>query len=862
MVFGNRGARSSARKQRKSEAFRPRGEALESKVLLALLKLGAGTPQNIAGNQTTAPAGPQTIGGQLPFIADSSGLAQTQGTQTTDPGLGILETGNVQSQGAGYSVAGLSDMNLDGSNDYLIGAPTVTQSGTVISPGTGTSSQAFLIFGNRSATLPSVQSWLSATPEQRVGLLATAGGAIQTNPFTGRGQPYNFNFDGVSFITSQSPNSQLGAFVASAGPNAMVIGAPNYTGGGRLYYILATSNFNQSTLRSAPIDLDNPQNYPGLTIVTFEDTANPTSGLGSSFADVPNLIGDGTDDLVIGEPNATVAGAFTSTGVSQTTTNTGGVFVFPTTSIPLTIGADNVVQVPSAPLRIAGVNNGDMAGFSVASAGDVNGATSSGASVNDLLIGAPGFNSKAGEAYLVYGGTTLTTGAKAGVVSLSQLQITPIPTGTNAIPTPPQGAVFVGAGTDLAGSTVSSAGVFNPAVSSLGDFMIGSPGGNGQAGRVNLFYGVSTGTLNATGQYTAGLIANATNPIALNNPTAGLALTNVAPLSASFVGATGGSRAAFSLSYVNGASSTAASVILIGAPSDTTAGGSGSVYEILGPTSGTYQTQLQPLNSTIARQYTLTFPTTFSSSNPIGFGNSVSAYANGTGDFIAGAPGYTGTLPTTTTTPPTPLVGAAAMVLNSLQPANSLIPLGGSVTPTPTPTPTIGSGASSGAVLPGTFVPTNYIPPLGTSFVPTVTALSALNYAPIPLKVALQQYLPPDGFVQRIYAYNHPGKRLPPTLEERGQTQSLKTFGSSGVWTLGSKVFTRGRFHPGKTYQFTHNGAVVPVALKRESTPARATPSAGSDSDEHPGLVMIRSARPARELRRAGRAGRWSEARP
>ena len=87
-----------------------------------------------------------------------------------------------------------------------------------------------------------------------------------------------------------------------------------------------------------------------------------------------------------------------------------------------------------APLRIAGVNNGDMAGFSVASAGDVNGVTASGAPINDLLIGAPGFNNKAGAAYLVYGGTTLTTGAKAGVVSLSQLQIMPIHDGNHSDP--------------------------------------------------------------------------------------------------------------------------------------------------------------------------------------------------------------------------------------------------------------------------------------------------------------------------------------------------------------------------------------------------------------------------------------------
>ena len=184
--------------------------------------------------------------------------------------------------GAGFSVAGLGDMNLDpsGSNDYLIGAPGVTQSGTVISPQTGTgptTSEAFLIFGNRSTTLPTIQSWLSATPEQRVGVLANAGTSVQPNPFTNRGQPYSYNFDGVSFITGLDLNSGLGAFVAAAGPDAFVIGAPNYTGGGRLYYITATSNFNAASLRPGPINLDNPTAYPGLTIVTFEDTANPTS---------------------------------------------------------------------------------------------------------------------------------------------------------------------------------------------------------------------------------------------------------------------------------------------------------------------------------------------------------------------------------------------------------------------------------------------------------------------------------------------------------------------------------------------------------------------------------------------------------
>jgi len=827
MVFGNRGARSSAKKQRKSEAFQPRGEALEPKVLLALLQLGAGTPKNIAGSLTTAPAGPQTIGGQLPFIADSSGFnPQVQGTQTTDPGLGVLETGSVAGQGVGYSVAGLGDMNLDGSNDYLIGAPNAVELGGVFSPGTTPTppSTAFLIFGNRSADFPNVQSWLSATPEQRVGNINLAGQSAtsttpQTNPFTNRGQPYNYDFDGVSFVTSSVPNSALGAFVAAAGPNAMVIGAPNYPNGGRLYYITATPNFNVSTLRSAPINLDNPTAYPGLTIVTFEDTTATvaTSGLGSSFAYVPNLFGDGGNALVMGEPGASLNGK----------TANGGVFVFETTAIPQVAGGNNVVQVQAqSQFTFAGANGavgskiGDGAGFSVANAGDVNAAVdTSGNSINDLLIGAPGFNNKAGAAYLVYGGTTLTSGRLNGIVDLSRLQITPIPTGSNADPTPPQGAVFIGAGTDEAGFTVSGAGT------GIG-FMIGSPFGNGQAGRVNLFYDASTGKINATGQYTQGLIANATNPIQLNNPTAALALTGVSPMSASFVGASGGFRAGWSLSYVNASTiNSVGDIILIGVPSDTTASGSGSVYELLLPSTGTFTTQLLPLTNAIGRQYTLTFPTTYASSNPVGFGNSVSAFPDGNADFVAGAPGYTGTLPTTTngtTSPPLQLVGASAMVLEPLQPPNTLVPLG---TPTPTPTPTPSVGVVAGAVLPGTFVPTTFIPPFGTSFVPTVTALSALSsYAPIPLNVALQEYQPPDGFIQRIYAYNHPGKPLPPTLTQRGQNHSKEPFGSHGVWTLGSKVFDRGRFHPGKTYSWTHKGIVVPVSRKRETYSSAGNP--------------------------------------
>ena len=226
----------------------------------------------------------------------------------------------------------------------------------------------------------------------------------------------------------------------------------------------------------------------------------------------------------------------------------------------------------------------------------------------------------------------------------------------------------------------------------------------------------------------------------------------------------------------------------------------------------------------------MTFPTTAQSSNAIGFGNSVSAFSTGVGDFIAGAPGYTGTLPTTTATPPIPLVGAAAIPLQSLQVAALPLLTGGS---------SGGGGGGGGGGRrrrtrrghPSRAVHADHVqPPFGSSFVPSVTTLSTFNYAPIPLNVALQQYDVPDGFKQRFYAYYHPGS----SIVNRGQNRSRNNNGGSGRWTLGRKVFTRGRFHQDSSYQWTHTvnegthttRRVVPVQLhiQRYTSPTKLSP--------------------------------------
>src|SRR4029078_1199626 len=155
-------------------------------------------------------------------------------------------------------------------------------------------------------------------------------------------------------------------------------------------------------------------------------------------------------------------------------------------------------------------------------------------------------------------------------------------------------------------------------------------------------------------------------------------------------------------------------VILIGAPGDIN--GAGAVYQ-LSRASGTATINSFTLNTSTARQYTLAFPTTAQSSNAIGFGSGVSAFPTGGGDFIAGAPGYTGTLPTTTATPPLPLVGAVAIPLQSLQVAPIPLLTGGSSGGGGGGGGGVAGGGLAGAVLPGLFTPTTFQPPFGSSFV-------------------------------------------------------------------------------------------------------------------------------------------------
>jgi hypothetical protein len=133
---------------------------------------------------------------------------------------------------------------------------------------------------------------------------------------------------------------------------------------------------------------------------------------------------------------------------------------------------------------------------------------------------------------------------------------------------------------------------------------------------------------------------------------------------------------------------------------------------------------------------------------------------------------------------------------------------GGSVTPVVA----VGGAAATGPVL-----ATTYISPYGANqFAPSLSALSALPYTPLPLSIAEAEFLPTVGFRTRMYAYNHPNKKI---AANRGQNKGR----ASGINTLSSRVFDRGTFHATKTYAWTHKTAkvgnvsgVVPISQKTE----------------------------------------------
>ncbi|NBB15319.1 hypothetical protein GVN21_08115 [Caulobacter sp. SLTY] len=166
---------------------------------------------------------------------------------------------------------------------------------------------------------------------------------------------------------------------------------------------------------------------------------------GKSIASAGDINGDGIDDLIIGAWGADPNGGYS--GASYVVFGTGSGFgtSFELSSLDGTNG-----------FRLSGAAAGDRSGFSVSSAGDINGD-----GIDDLIIGAYFGAGYAGNSYVVFGRDTASTGDFAANLSLSDLD------GSNGF------RIVGAAGFDLSGRSVASAGDVNG--DGIGDLIIGAP---------------------------------------------------------------------------------------------------------------------------------------------------------------------------------------------------------------------------------------------------------------------------------------------------------------------------------------------------------------------------------------------------
>jgi hypothetical protein len=273
-------------------------------------------------------------------------------------------------QSFGYSVSCAGDVNGDGYNDIMVGAPNYSNTG-----------RAYIFYGG-SPMDKTADVILTGDVGSQFGYSLSTAGDINNDGYSDvivGGYIYNSNAGRAYVFLGGSPmdniadmvitgnaNDLLGISVSSAGDvngdgydDAIVGGlGSGPTPIGRVYILFGGTSMD---------------NVPDVAM-----TGGVGSGFGFSVSSTGDLNNDGYSDVIVGA----IAEA----------SNTGKAYVF--------FGGTSMDNVPD--IVLTGETPGDIFGYPVSSAGDINNDQ-----FPDLIISAIGNNSNTGKCYVYYGGPAM-----------------------------------------------------------------------------------------------------------------------------------------------------------------------------------------------------------------------------------------------------------------------------------------------------------------------------------------------------------------------------------------------------------------------------------------------------------------------